>query len=411
MNDSSSFPHTIDFSRLPPEEATSKAFEIYRPILECVIARRLRRPKDDDLVQEILQAFFVKKFVPDRSKGQISFIEKWEPSRGRFRSFLLTSLEYFVRSYMFRKTANVDIDVELVAESPAGRPEDTVDVDWVYHVFDLAIARFESKANQRYRDVLTLYDYPFLLSVPEPAPTYEQLAQRFGISANQVTNLLRQARNAFRRLLREVIKEYSGKRDESDCLAEYEFALKAIATSRFAEERQRSRQPTESLEGTMLTQLGTVSARSDGRELQLDDLFQIPFDRFSVDKEGVIAAATSSFPDTVLTLHDLVIAFQLGASSAALHPERPSLEALRELKDAFKKIHFRLNRSQWKIVYCVILAAGVLGYGQAATSELTSNSPARILDNARRIHRHWADQLPCEVELLLRECIESLENA
>ncbi|MEZ6120145.1 MAG: hypothetical protein R3C28_26735 [Pirellulaceae bacterium] len=406
---SSNFPETIDFSILSADQAAAHVFTAYRPILEGLVARRLGRHREDQDVQDKLQDFFAAKFVPDREGGQTSFVEKWDPERGRFRWFLLRSFDNFIKRSI--KTRAIQWDPEKF-DIAANQDIDLADQDvsWVYSAFELAIARFEDYANEKYRHVLMRYDVEPWINEKAVVPTYDQLSADLKLSNTQITGILRSARKMFQKHLFDVISETHSDQTEQEIQSDFCLAMAAIKSPNFASERRRE---TERADIVDFTLLGTIAPSTnisahDGRLLSgmpLERLLSQPLASLSIDAERLIAKAAANV-SAGTTLRHVLLAFSRQGDDT----RRPSLETLKSLKDAFKTTQHLLEPSEWKVVYCAFTSAAVLGFGTRAIGEFTRNSPEQILENTKRIRDKYFDIMPRDLDVLFRESIESLEN-
>lgn len=404
MTGSSNFPETIAFDELPPEKALEYVYTAYKPILESILARRLRRPRDDDEVQERVHDFFTRKLAPDRSRGQASFLEKWDPSRGKFRSFLLCSFENFLRSYRSKPLGPLEIDVAAPPRPETAPAEE--DIEWIINAFDLALARFEDQAKETYQHVLRRYDIEPAVIEGATRPTYDEIARELGLTNEKVTGILNRARQKFYAHLRDVLREYAPNQSREELDAEYDVAVAAIGAPNFAHVRGRIRKEMESVDGTIMKTFGTMAGLESQFLGSVHRLFAASLRHLPMDVDGRLADVAAQLPAHLNTLEDVIGCFRVGEPDR----DKPTLEVLKALKDGFKRVHQVMDKAEWKIVYCALTSAAVLGYGERAIGEFTRNSPEQILDNTRRVRRKYRDQIPPTVELVFRDCIESLET-
>lgn len=180
----------------------------YWPALKRHLVVRRRIPAD--LVEDLLHDFVERKIM----RG---FLEKADRTRGRFRTFLLTSLERFVISQRPRYNS---IPTAQTLEPPA--PEqpgaDPFELDWARQILAAAQERMREECRSKHRDDLWLvFEGRILnpcLNGAEPV-AYEQLvAQGEYHSPSETYNALATAKRMFVRQLEAVVGEYCA--DESE---------------------------------------------------------------------------------------------------------------------------------------------------------------------------------------------------
>jgi RNA polymerase sigma-70 factor (ECF subfamily) len=187
--------------------AIAKLIETYLPALQAhlVIRKGLKHEAADDFLQE----FFLKKIVEQ------NIVERADYNKGKFRSFILKSLENFLRDY-FRSKQYRQRDVELPEDLP---PEDEsipsadiFDKTWAFRVFYQAVELFQKSCEQsNHQKQWLVYRERMLRPVfhREPPCSYEELAEKLDdITPNQARNLLTKAKRNFAKSLRVVIREY-----------------------------------------------------------------------------------------------------------------------------------------------------------------------------------------------------------
>ena len=192
----------------------------WKPVY-CYLRRRGYGEEDaKDLVQEFF-AFCL----------QRDFFDQADPARGRFRSFLLGSLQHFLANA--RRAAHaqkrrpeqgfVPLRDPVTASSAGFEPADRTTPEAVFHhawVSDLiqrVLRRLERECQttdkQAHYEILRLRLVLPALEGAEPPPLRD-LAQRFGLSEKQAANCLLTARRAYQRLLQEEIRRYANSEDE-----------------------------------------------------------------------------------------------------------------------------------------------------------------------------------------------------
>jgi RNA polymerase sigma factor (sigma-70 family) len=149
-------------------------------------------------------------------------LEKFDPARGNFRTFLKTVLRNFMRDENRRAGAakrggglrflpldeGKDRDL-LPANLP---PDEAFDRQWIQDVVDLGVQRLEGELVAEGRGVwiqaLKLHD------LQDSPPTYQDVARQLSISESDVRNYLHRARTRLRETLIRVLSEYIGADEE-----------------------------------------------------------------------------------------------------------------------------------------------------------------------------------------------------
>lgn len=194
-------------------EALAALLSRYLPAMKAYLLGK-RRLRDDD-ADEVLQAFVGEKVLDP------AFVAAADARRGRFRSFLLTSLDHFLIDQLRRRrrhaaqgTLTNESQTPAPPEPAAPAEPDVFDVAWARQVINEALRRTEQECRDGGRDDLwSMFDQrvvgPTLLD--RPAPPYEQLVDTFGFrSPLAASNCLVTAKRMFARALRAVVTEYAG---------------------------------------------------------------------------------------------------------------------------------------------------------------------------------------------------------
>lgn len=179
----------------------------YEPALRSYLRHVRHIPADaaDDLLQS---------FITDKLLEQ-QLLQHADQRRGRFRSFLLTSLNNFAASR--QRDAHAPpaepLHPELsLADLKVPAPHAAVDAAWARAlVRDVLVAMREECLRLGRQDLWTIFDARILTDLFEgqtPVP-YEQLAADLKLeSPSQAANLLITAKRMYARLLRLAVAEY-----------------------------------------------------------------------------------------------------------------------------------------------------------------------------------------------------------
>ena len=207
----------------------------WRPVFSFVCRRGYSTPDAEDLTQD----FFVRLL-------ETNWLQHADVNRGRFRSFLLKSVQNFLSHAHERKHASKrGGDVEFVswddwmAEAPSelSVPAETLDkmpaerlfdLRWAATVVEHALRRLgeecEAKGRRRLFDELRGY-----LSAERPDSSYAELAARLGLAESVIKKQLHNLRERYRWLLRcEVTQTVA---DPADVDAEIRYLCATLASA------------------------------------------------------------------------------------------------------------------------------------------------------------------------------------
>ncbi|HUF90650.1 MAG TPA: sigma-70 family RNA polymerase sigma factor [Gemmatimonadota bacterium] len=227
MTSSGAFPRTritvIERIRSEAPDERRRAFgslvEAYWKPIYAYLRLRWRLPPEEarDATQSFLAAAFEKRWL-----------ERYDPSRARFRTFLRTCVDRFAmnRNQAARRQKRgggariVGLDFETAEGEILERPlEDPVDQEelfrreWIRDLFARSVAevRRECAANgQAVRfELFERYDLG-----PDAGLSYADLAAELGLSVSQVTNGLAAVRRAFRSRVLAKLREACGTHEE-----------------------------------------------------------------------------------------------------------------------------------------------------------------------------------------------------
>ncbi len=191
----------------PARDALSWLCEQYRaPVVAYV--RRFGYPRQD--AEDLAQAFFVK-FLEARYHADA------DPTRGRFRTFLLTALKRFLANVHDHDSAlkrgggiaPAPLDAKLadsLADDGARDPDDAFDRAFAAAVVEHALARLAREAREAGKSALFDALREFLLEGPE-ADRYGEVADRLGMKRNTLAVTVKRLRARLGELVRAEIAE------------------------------------------------------------------------------------------------------------------------------------------------------------------------------------------------------------
>lgn len=199
------------------------ATRYWRPIVAYVRARWAR---DDERAVELTQDFFA--WMLERA-----LLERVEPGRGRFRGFVKRCLAHHIIDEARRDAAErrgggravVPLDAAaLQLPDPDGRtPDELLDDLWRAELLAQANAALERELRARGQDTAWELFRAWHLDKHAEPPEYPALAERFGVTTTDVSNLLSRARKRWRAHLRVAVLDTVG--SDEDLRAELAWLL------------------------------------------------------------------------------------------------------------------------------------------------------------------------------------------
>jgi RNA polymerase sigma factor (sigma-70 family) len=176
-----------------------------------------------DEAADLTQEFFT-------STLQKEVVERYDPARARFRTYLRLCLDGFASNTIKAERrlkrgggmTMVSLDFET-AEGEIRTHEPTVaaDVDelfyreWVRALLERSVADLKRSADEAGRsamfEVFSRYD---LVDDGEPRPTYTEIARALNLTAATVTNYLAAMRRQFRSIVLERLRELTSSEEE-----------------------------------------------------------------------------------------------------------------------------------------------------------------------------------------------------
>jgi len=193
---------------LTRQQAIAELLVTYMPGLRAFLVEARRVPADlaDDLLHD---------FVADKVLAA-NLVRKADQDRGKFRNFVLKSLNNFVTTKLQREYAaravTAGLDEALIASLSSEGESDRFEQEWVRQVVRNAVQRMEADCRGQGRpdlwDIFRLRVVEPMLHDAEPAD-YDQIVQRFDLETpRQAMNLLANAKRCFLKYLRLAVREY-----------------------------------------------------------------------------------------------------------------------------------------------------------------------------------------------------------
>jgi RNA polymerase sigma-70 factor (ECF subfamily) len=182
--------------------------------------RRLGRSAEE--AQDLAQEFFTRLL-------EKNFLQSADPSRGKFRTFLLTSFRNFLANEYDRSNAQkrgggksiVSMDQQTAEwktrfePSHVQSPERIFDRRWALTLLEQALSRLRSEYTGSGRGPIFDHLKGFLTGDQQQG-TYREMASRLGLSEAALTTAIHRLRQRYREVLREEIGKTVAKEEEID---------------------------------------------------------------------------------------------------------------------------------------------------------------------------------------------------
>jgi RNA polymerase sigma factor (sigma-70 family) len=216
-------------------QALAALCETYWSPVHNFVRQTGRSPEE---ASDLTQAFFARVLEKDGFKAA-------RPERGRFRSFLLTSVRYFLSNQQDhdRAAKRGGAQVHVPIGPPAGdqraavvepgvgeTPETVFERQWALATLDAAMARLAKECKRHGRHRLFEQLKPFLTG--DDAASYEASADALGIAEASVRVAVHRMRRHFGRCLRETLAETVD--DPADVDQELRFLVEIVSRPRAA---------------------------------------------------------------------------------------------------------------------------------------------------------------------------------
>lgn len=184
-----------------------------------------RKGNDNETAKDLTQGFF-HEVVLGRD-----LVQKADQSKGRFRSFLLTALDRYVRDQHRMKVAEkrmpeagiIPLDKLGPANVPepvkeAG-PEDAFHYAWAFRLLDDVLGQLKTEYVGSGKEAhLEVFRARFIFPIikhTEPTP-FSDLCDRFGANEKEIYNMLGSVKRRFQKILRDQIRQPVGLGEDVD---------------------------------------------------------------------------------------------------------------------------------------------------------------------------------------------------
>ncbi|HET6496044.1 MAG TPA: sigma factor [Thermoleophilia bacterium] len=209
---------------LDPERRRKAVGRVMARYWRPVYAYLRARGKAHEDAEDLIQGFFVK--VIERG-----LIQQADPAKGRFRTFLLTALDWYARDERVTQTAQKRrppggiasleaFEVPPPIPTPEAGPEQAFTYAWVSEVLDDVLAEVQAQCRQARQGA---HWEVFRRTVLEPTvwgaepPAMAQLCRELGIlTPKQAAAMNVTVKRRFQRVMRAHVRQFVASEDEVD---------------------------------------------------------------------------------------------------------------------------------------------------------------------------------------------------
>jgi RNA polymerase sigma-70 factor (ECF subfamily) len=184
-------------------DALAMLCRTYRPPVLAYVRARIAESDAEDVTQAFF-AHILERKLPARVDRE----------RGRFRSYLLTSLKHFLvaeheRASALRRggglTAGPESAIELIADTDPG-PEQIFEREWARTVLHAAMQGLEIETQRAGRAELFARLRQYLVDDPDEGE-YDEIARALGVRRNTVAVAVHRLRARLQELVREIVAD------------------------------------------------------------------------------------------------------------------------------------------------------------------------------------------------------------
>jgi RNA polymerase sigma factor (sigma-70 family) len=209
-----------DLQNLNSQEVTKALEDLYRIYCYPVYAFIRRRGRTREEAQDLTQDFFL--HLLERNT-----LRRADPNRGKFRSFLLGALEFFLAQvnerasalkrggkaeFVFLDNDSAEVQYQLVSAELSA--ETVFEIRWAASLISATLERLKSEMAREGRANVFETLQEFLLG--EKASSYQEAAERLGFSLGAIKTVIHRLRSRYRTLLREEVAQTVTHPDEID---------------------------------------------------------------------------------------------------------------------------------------------------------------------------------------------------
>ena len=177
---------------------------------------------DEHRADDLLQGFLADKVLEQRLIGHA------DPTRGRFRTFLLAALDRYVIDALRHNAAqkrspraaisDVDQHRDTLASRATSTRADAFDLAWAREVLGEVLSTMRRECEQTNRaDLWDVFNVRYLKPATEGTEpeAHESIARRLNLdSPQQAANLLVTAKRMYTRVFKSVVARYASSKDE-----------------------------------------------------------------------------------------------------------------------------------------------------------------------------------------------------
>ncbi len=179
--------------------------ELYAKYWRPVYSYLRRKGFSNDQAKDLIQGFFSEKVL-----GQ-QLLQKADRTKGKFRTFLLTSLKNYATDLHRREHPAQELDSQPEKPSHTADPETEFDVAWAQELLQAVLRELEAECRSRDKNAHWELFRAWLLETDsgDEKPDMSGVCARYGIDdASTAYNMISNLKGRFRKILRRRLRPH-----------------------------------------------------------------------------------------------------------------------------------------------------------------------------------------------------------
>ena len=203
MGGSARFQTTEWTKILSPQLGNSILAELYSKYWKPVFFYLTRKGFDSEQAKDLIQGFFSEKILAQ------NLLQKADRTKGKFRTFLLTSLRNYATDLHRKQHENHKLDDQIEKSTSKDDPEIAFDIVWAQELLQSVLDELETECEKRDKNAYWLVFRDWLLeSDPnKDKMNMSEICKKYGVdSPDKAYNMIANLKGRFQKILRRRIR-------------------------------------------------------------------------------------------------------------------------------------------------------------------------------------------------------------